>query len=672
MQPTDTVNTENRRHGGLSLPVQLVLLSFLMLFVELLLIRWAAANVVYLAFFTNFVLLASFLGIGIGFLRRGMDPDPLRRAAVALAILLLLLFVFPVGVTLAEGGSLVGLFNGPALPIWLSLPLIFVAVVAVLTFIAEAVADVFALMKPLDAYRLDILGSLAGVSAFSLLSFLGASPAVWGLVVSGVIWAVRRPERLFERCAIGAVAVLFLVGSLISHASWSPYYKVTVAEPDSEGRIEIEVNGLPHQSIVPLAELEAEGAFYLDPYTHLDTTRLQNVLIVGAGNGNDVAVALAQGAQQIDAVEIDPVIQGIGRDLHPDEPYGDPRVRAVVDDGRAFLQRTDQRYDLILFALPDSLTVVSGQGSLRLESYLFTLEALREVRDHLKPDGAFAMYNYYRPDVFDRFAATIHLAFGHPPCIDVRAETLGPRQQAVLTVGRAADGIDCQGSVWEPASSPGSVATDNHPFPYLDGRTIPRFYLIALALLLLSSFLAVRVFGATPLRAIRPYLDLFLMGVAFLLLGTKNVVQFALLFGTTWFVNALVFAGILLSVYLAVEVARRRVLPRPSLLYLALGGSLVAAYLVPQADLLGLPPASRFVAAVTLAFTPVFLANLVFAQRFKDVARSTVAFGANLLGAMVGGVLEYAALITGYRALLFLVAGAYVAAFLLRPAAARA
>ena len=74
--------------------------------------------------------------------------------------------------------------------------------------------------------------------------------------------------------------------------------------------------------------------------------------------------------------------------------------------------------------------------------------------------------------------------------------------------------------------------------------------------------------------------------------------------------------------------------------------------------------APRFVAAVLVWFTPIFIANLVFAHRFRDVEESNVAFGANLLGAMVGGVLEYAALVTGYQALILLVAVLYGLAFL--------
>ena len=72
------------------------------------------------------------------------------------------------------------------------------------------------------------------------------------------------------------------------------------------------------------------------------------------------------------------------------------------------------------------------------------------------------------------------------------------------------------------------------------------------------------------------FTDLFFMGAAFLLLETKNVVQFALLFGTTWFVNALVFLGVLLSVLLAVAVSKRVTFKHPARLYLLLLASLVA------------------------------------------------------------------------------------------------
>jgi len=183
-------------------------------------------------------------------------------------------------------------------------------------------------------------------------------------------------------------------------------------------------------------------------------------------------------------------------------------------------------------------------------------------------------------------------------------------------------------------------------------------------LILTASVVMTRLAGARAVAVVR-YADLFVMGAAFLLLETKSVVQFALLFGTTWFVNALVFGGILLSVLAAIEVTRRAVLPRPEVLYLALIVVVAIAWLVPVNGVLGLPFGVRFGVAIVLWFSPIFVANLIFAQRFAKVENSTGAFGANLLGAMVGGVLEYLALIFGYQWLALLVAVLYVAALVL-------
>ena len=181
--------------------------------------------------------------------------------------------------------------------------------------------------------------------------------------------------------------------------------------------------------------------------------------------------------------------------------------------------------------------------------------------------------------------------------------------------------------------------------------------------ILLASLLLVRLGGGSFTR-MNSYIDLAFMGAAFMLLETKNIVGFALLFGTTWFVNALVFAAVLGAVYLAVETARWvKRLPPPLVLYGALLASLAVTWMVPQESLLSLPVVPRFLAASALGFAPVYLANLIFAQRFREVASSATAFAANLLGAMVGGTLEYLSLITGYRASLIAVAVLYGLAF---------
>jgi hypothetical protein len=524
--------------------------------------------------------------------------------------------------------------------------------------IAQTVAASFVKFAPLEAYRIDVLGSLAGIGVFSLLSFLQLPPAGWGSIAAVlIVCLLGRRLRWWLLVALGVAVTLLGFESAQAYHYWSPYYKI-VAVPGPNSLL-IRVNNVPHQDAYSLSELRRIEPFYFYPYRHVDHRSLHDVLIVGAGNGNDVAVALSMGARHIDAVEIDPEIQRLGSLYHPDHPYQSRRVTVHIDDGRAFLDQTTSRYDLILFALPDTLTLLNGQSNLRLENYLLTEEAMRSARAHLEPGGTFAMYNYYEPFLLRRYASTLDNVYGVSPCVELGTR-LGGRRQAVLTERLRGRTADCR-RFWHGVRI--SPATDDWPFPYLSSRTIPRFYLDWIALIAIASMLVVRVAGG-PLRRMRPYLDLAFMGAAFLLLETKNVVQFALLFGTTWFVNSLVFAGVLLSVLAAVEVASRFRLPPPRVLYAALGASLVLAWAVPVESLLALTPLPRFLAATAIAFMPIFFANLIFSQRFRTTASSTTAFAANLLGAMLGGVFEYSALITGYRFLLVVIAVLYGLAFL--------
>jgi len=646
--------------GGtlLTPPLQLFMLSFLMLFVELALIRWSGALVIFLSYFSNFVLLGSFLGIGIGFLRARSRVNLFPWSPVALALLILFVRAFPVEV-IRSGHQLLffgyGTFHASGPPAWVTLPVVFLAVAAVMATIGEGVARTFVRFRPLDAYRLDIAGSIAGIAAFSLLSFLDAKPVVWALIVALVMLMLfGRRVGLLQVTAVVALVMLLWSESLSSTDIWSPYYRISYAKA-GDG-YSINVNGIPHQNIIPARELQL---VYNLPYQHAPGNPLNNVLIIGAGTGDDVANALRHGAKHIDAVEIDPELYQLGKQLNPDHPYQNPRVTVHINDGRAFLEQTHTKYDMILFALPDSLTLVAGQSSLRLESYLFTLEAAEAAKAHLNPgDGLFAMYNYYRTTwLRDRLANTLEVAYGHAPCADNEGFSLSALS---ITINQSA--MHC-GTIWQRPANVVAPATDDHPFVYLDGNSIPSLYLVTLGLILLASLLLVRTVSG-PYRRMAGYLDLFFMGAAFMLLETKNIVQFALLFGTTWFVNALVTAGVLVAVFAAVAVSRHVVIRRPALLYAGLLVALGVSWAIPPGSLLALSPVPRFVVAVIIAFAPIFLANMVFAQRFRDTGDSTTAFGANLLGAMIGGILEYTSLIIGYRWLLVLVALLYGLAFI--------
>jgi hypothetical protein len=643
---------------------RLLLGSATMLFLELALIRWLGANVVHLSYFSNFVLLGSFLGVGLGFLRARRARDLSTLWPVMLVLLVAFVLIFPVRIS--QDTEQLLYFNGvhpSGLPAWVTLPVIFLAVAAVMGGLGEAVARLFGRFPALRAYRLDLLGSLAGIAAFTLLSFLHAPSVAWGVVAAAGFAALhrRRLRPLWLPLACLALLVGLLAGeSLQPNTTWSPYYKVVTK--DRPHYVDIFVNGIPHQSMLNIKTFSP--GLRTSPYQRAPGNPLNHVLVVGAGNGNDVAVALDHGAKSVDAVEIDPRIAQVGRERHPNRPYANPRVRLHIDDGRAFMQRTTTKYDLIVFALPDSQTLVSGNSSLRLESYLFTREAITTARAHLTSGGAFAMYNTYRSQwLIDRYSGTLAEVFGHAPCIDTVG---GVGHRAALVVARGSDNQKCA-TTWQLQTHPApALATDDHPFPYLRRPGIPGFYLLVLLFVLLAACVTVRAIGG-PVKQMRPYADLFFLGAAFLLLETKNVAGFALLFGTTWLVNALVFAGVLVAVLAAVEVSRRVRLPRPPVLYALLALTLALGWAVPAESLLPLPWGLRLVTAATLAFAPIFCANLIFSRRLAETAESTSAFGANLLGALLGGTLEYLALITGYRALLILAGALYAVAFVLTP-----
>jgi hypothetical protein len=654
--------------------VQLLLTSACLLFAELTLIRWIPSLVTYVGFFSNFLLMASFLGIGLGILlgRRGVklpaSPFPFLLLGTMVLVTAAQLNVQVRG----RGEIFFGLAESHSADAnFVVLPLVVVLVTALMTALALPLGPLLRSMPPLRAYAVDIAGSLTGIAAFGVMSLLSTPPAAWFVVIGLLLALMALGRGVSAWSVVGGIAMLATVyGGTLSppgvEQSWSPYYRIDVFTGDN-GLTGLSVNGIPHQSLYRTDD-PVKNDFYDQVYRWFPGRTFNNVLVVGAGTGTDTAIALQRGAGAIDAVEIDPVIQRIGIERHPNHPYDDPRVTRYNNDGRAFLRTHDERYDLVVFALPDSLTLVSSTANLRLESFLFTEEAFASVRDHLTDDGVFVLYNYYRePWLIDKLAAQLRSAFGDDPIA-----RLYDGNQAALAAGPLVASVNGQppGDRADPLpSDPGPVpqqATDDWPFLYLRAPFIAPYYLAALAfmalLALASIALVARVSGAVG-GAFSPHF--FALGVAFLLLETKSLVSFSLLFGTTWIVNALAFFAILLSVLAAIGVTAwlkpRRAWP----FYAGLLVSLAVAFVLPPERLLVDPPALRYGLAAIVAFAPVFFANLVFTYSFRDVAAADTAFASNLVGAMVGGVLEYVALLTGYRWLVVIVAVVYGVAYLL-------
>ncbi|HLX36073.1 MAG TPA: hypothetical protein VKR30_12630 [Candidatus Limnocylindrales bacterium] len=651
--------------------VRLLLTSGTLLYVELLLIRWIPSEVRYIGFFSNFVLMASFLGIGLGILLgRRFQREAIAVFPVLLLVVVGLVTTIQLNVQIRSSNELFfGLAESTAADAnFLVLPFVFALVTAVMASLALPLGPLLRSMPPLRAYAFDIAGSMLGIAGFVTLSALQTLPVVWfavlGILV--VLLSAATGLTLWRLPSLVALFAIVWISQTAAGEIWSPYYRIDTYYGQN-GQLYVNVNGIPHQALHPVNG--DKEPFYDQLYKWWPDRTYANVLVVGAGSGTDTAIALAHGAGHVDAVEIDPAIQQLGRAYHPDHPYQDPRVTAYVNDGRAFLRGTDTKYDLVIFALPDSLTLVSSTANIRLESFLFTQEAFASVRDHLAPDGIFVLYNYYRQDwLVSKLGSMLQTTFGTPPIARTYQSTM-----AILADGPAVaalNGAAPPGDSVDPIPSPGpgdppKAATDDWPFLYLRTPFIADYYLVALAfvvvLALASVAAAARVTGTT-LRRFSPHF--FALGAAFLLLETRSLVSFSLLFGSTWLVNALAFFAILASVLLAVLINARFPLRRPGILYALLFVAIAVAFILPPETLLIDPPWLRYVVAALLAFAPVFFANLVFTYSFRDTKTADMSFASNLLGAMVGGALEYLALLTGYRVLLLVVAGLYVVAWL--------
>ena len=662
--------------------MRLCLYSFLILFFEFALIRYIPAHVKATSYFANLTIIATFLGMGIGAIlsrRRRLD-----FSVVAFPFLLYLLFlcVHFFSNYQIEPFSSHGEFFWPAtgihnvrvkaIGIFWVITVFFVLTAGCFVPLGYGLGREFPKYRPLVAYSLDIVGSILGIALFALLSYYCLPPSVW--VLSGAVAFVflMRGRRGWW---IGS-ALMMLVNASMAYVedygkgtvTWSPYYKITESNRPGPGR-PIFVNDGFHQNMVDMRlDDTARPDFfqqfakdYHRPYTLIGPKA--EVLILGAGTGNDVEVSLLNGAEHVDAVEIDPVILDIGMRDHPNHPYRDRRVTAHNTDARVYLKNCRKKYDLIVYATLDSHTILAGQSNIRLDNYLYTAEALQDVKRLLKEDGVFllqflAMKDYIATRLYDLVEST----FGRPPTV-----LFLPRYRHFnhsLLVRKDGKPVPAPREV--SATSPlikGSyrLPTDNWPFLYLSRPSVPGHYFRILAMIFVVAVFGVKAaVGGSLFRDIRPVM--FFLGAAFLLLETKSITEFSLLFGSTWTVNLFVILGILVVILLAnLLVLRFPALPR-RIFFVGLLLALLLCYGIPIKELLEENPVTRDL--VTMIFTglPILFAAGLFASCFQQETESAVALGWNLLGAVVGGLLEYSSMFLGIKALYLVALCLYTAA----------
>ncbi|MEW5848579.1 MAG: hypothetical protein AB2A00_07175 [Myxococcota bacterium] len=666
--------------------VELLAISLVALFQELTLIRWVPGQVRALAYFPNLILLSAFLGLGLGCLRaRGKSLLwlwPVSLVALVLAAVGMGQVVFTHEST-DEHLWLLYYDLPPGAPVVrnLHLPIISLFTLSAVSFIplgqllAQRLQSFRERGQSLWGYCLDILGSLTGVITFTWLSISGLLPVWWfaALLLLGLL-LVFRHGRVTVGYAVAGALTLTAVQLSERNERYSPYYAITrKAGLEPWQGFDVLANGSLHQCARSLRRdtpgLDEKHRVVREGYHHpyrLLAKPPRRVLVLGAGTGNDVAVALDEGAEQVDAVEIDPVILELGKQHHPDRPYDSPKVRIINTDARSFLNESTETYDLVVFGTLDSLTRLSALSNVRLDNFVYTQESIEAARRHLAPGGGMVLYFMVLATYIDEhILGMLVRAFGEPPGV-VRAD-----RHLFNNIYLAGEAFS---AVRPPASSDEvkalmelDVPTDDWPYLYLRGRELGSFYLSIMAILGLLAVAAVMLVsrqmreGMLKLRGWD--MPMFLFGLAFLLLETNSVTRMGLVWGATWLTSAVVFGAILAMILLATVVTQLRTLP-PLLVVPGLVVTLVVGYALPTEMLLQMDGALRLLLSTLFVGAPIFFASCCFATAFRDRDESDHALGWNLLGAVTGGLLEMLSMVLGFKALTLLALLAYLPAVL--------
>ena len=685
--------------GGFSYR-RLILISLLSLFFEMLMIRWVSSEIRIFAYFKNFVLVACFLGFGLGcYLCRRRVQLMAMTTPLLLLTLILKAPISPLRRSISTLPALLGatvevhVWGVPALPTsWWGMLLALAFVLPLFALIATSFIPFGQLVgwylenarKGVAAYSINVVASLAGIAGFTLLSFLHQPPWVWFLVAGFaallVFWGHKRARLSLAVVFLICVALLAIPDHRHANTYWSPYQKLTIRPVENNGQVEaysLTTNDSLYQMIVNLSPefVESHAATFrrhpLDQNAYNMPYRFYpappSVLVLGSGMGNDVAAALRNGAGRVEAIEIDPLILKLGRELHFEHPYQSPKVHVTLDDARSYIENSHDQFDLIVFSLLDSHTTTSHFTNIRIDNYVYTREALQRAKQLLKPDGLFIVkFQVDNPWIAGRLFRLLHDTFGRDP-IQFQTDVGGYDVSGRFFVSGSSERL--AKATAEPALAAylathgnmpmesARITTDDWPYFYQHEPGLPIIViLVSVAVLVVFGWFLRQTSGAGA------GLDFhfLLLGAGFMLLEAQIVSKMALLFGTTWVVNAVVVSGLLCLIVGANLVFGAFPGIPLSVAYAGLFATLAVMYFAPMQKLFYQSWTLRAIVATLALCTPVFFAGIIFVSSFARVGFRGSALGSNLFGSLIGGLLESASLWLGLRSLTIIAALLYL------------
>jgi len=676
--------------GGFSYRL-LIVFSIAGMFFEMMMIRWVSSEIRIFAYFKNFVLVACFFGFGLGcyFSKRRINLIALFMPLLLLCLLIglpwvalrTLMIMLPSLLGSSADVQIWGISSMPTnWPMTLSAILITVPIFGLMVFCFIPFGQLVGWMLEnaqagIRAYSLNVIAGLGGIVLFTALCSADTPPIVWLLVFASLmvlgLWKI--PRLRWATLALSAVCVTLLAIPPSEHSAtyWSPYQKLSLRPIYDAGDIisyEVSTNDTWYQRIVNLSPdflkrhpgLLSGQPVEWDPYNlpYRFSPSPRSVLVLGAGTGNDVAAALRNGAQQVTAVEIDPLILKLGRKLHFEKPYDSPRVTAITDDARSYIQNSHEQFDLIVFSLLDSHTTSSNFSNIRIDNYVYTVEAMTAAKKLLLPGGLFVVkFQVDNAWIGGRLQGLLTTVFSQTP-LQIQSASqygtpgrfflVGSQQKLANALSESAVSEYVRNNKGFEISK-ARLTTDDWPYFYQHEPGIPLSVILISVLIVLMAFWFM---ARTGQGAVRIHWHFFFLGAGFLLLEVQIISKIALLFGTTWVVNSIVVAALLLLIVAAnATVSNVPLISR----WVAYAGILLAAaigYFVPMQSLFFPNPWLKGLAALTVLCLPVYFAGIIFARSFAEVSFNSEALGSNLLGAVVGGVLESISFWTGLRALL--------------------
>ncbi|HVQ30819.1 MAG TPA: hypothetical protein VMV21_14615, partial [Vicinamibacteria bacterium] len=303
--------------------------------------------------------------------------------------------------------------------------LVFYFLVSLLPFFLAGVAlsMVFDLHreKTGSLYFADLLGAATGaLLATLLLSFLGGENTVLVVALAPLSAAACFSRRL-SLPALGLAALVLLAAvtnestgifkiksaptkGLYQHMAENPGTRVALTGWNAYSRIDA-VTGFPDPYLARLyidsdawtsvlrwdgrvESMERAKDWYRALPFKLAPPHPQT-LVIGPGGGSDVLVALGAGSEKVTAVEMNPLMLRFVRHFGAEagNVYDQPRVKTILSEGRSFVRRTDESFDVILLGFVDSWAAVASGGLSLSENHLYTVEAFQAYRDRLTPDG---------------------------------------------------------------------------------------------------------------------------------------------------------------------------------------------------------------------------------------------------------------------------------------------